>query len=193
MRWIFFLLFSFPIWGVDDVLFDWKKISNSPEGKKLITYLDCEIQKNFQDSQCEGSLEIPAFQKLGIFITFLSKNTVRGCYGAYEHRSDSFIENLQIYVKGAMNEDPRYPAIQKSEWKELGWKLTIAGELIRVQNLDRISMYRRGFYLVTGMQNFVYVPGELKTIDELKKIVKDKKIQEIYYFQAVVLQKKKSG
>lgn len=176
-----------PVWADDSLFSQWKKINNSFHKKELIELLHCHISQNFMQNDCPLEDKFPPFQGLGIFVTFLKKNQVRGCYGAFEHRSISLRENLEIYSKGAMLEDPRYPAIQKSEWPELDWKVTIAASPIRVRTVEEITNKRKGIYLVAESgQNFVFVPGEIKTKEELKAIVRKYKIQEIYSFEAVV-------
>ncbi|MCB1179686.1 MAG: AMMECR1 domain-containing protein [Leptospiraceae bacterium] len=188
---IFFLLLNFSLLSEDYDLNLWKEFKTSKKKSIFLSYINCILDEFSIEKKCENNIpQTPKyFGKLGVFLTFHQRGRVRGCFGSFTHKSENFNESLKEYINGAISEDPRFSPISKNELKQLDWKLTIASSPKRELDPENINLKREGVYLVGEGNNIIYVPGEIKSVNYLKNIIKMKKISEIYKFDTVIFNK----
>ena len=135
----------------------------------------------------------PAFSgRFGIFVTLKKGKIVRGCYGAFDHRSESLKYVLTEYLRGALRSDPRYEPVDISEITDIEIIVTIADRPFPVRDINLLDISRYGV-TVTFDNNaaVVYVPSEIRSIEYLKRSFKGRRVLQITGFRALTIREKK--
>jgi len=115
------------------------------------------------------------FQKpRAVFVTFKSKDGVRGCMGSLQPRQASLQEEIMKQVSLALFHDPRHPRIQRDELAGMQVFITAVGIPSPVRGISEISPGRDGAYLRSGGKEAVVLPGEAKTQRYLLAFLKAK-------------------
>jgi AMMECR1 domain-containing protein len=191
MKYILVFLFTFPIFSETGLRY-WQNLPKNLKSS-LFKYIDCKSIEYLENQECIQkfpNLELDT--DLGLFITFFSKKNkkVRGCFGAFDHQSvhTKFIFNN--YILGALKEDPRYESIQKEEWDDLELILTITEKPRILKNIEEVDLRKFGIVLRNDRnQNFILVPSEIKSLEQIKSIIKKNRITEFEYFKTTILRK----
>lgn len=179
---IFFLIFSI----FSNELENWNR-ENKDKKEILIQYLNCKLKEKLIQEVCIFEKKLPSiYPNLGIFITFLKKGKIRGCFGGFDHKYSLTKKNLDEYLISAIDYDKRFLPIQAEEFSGLKIVLTISEKPIQIDKIDFLKLGKEGLFLKNeNGEEFIFVPEELKQNLNLKKILNEKKISEIYKFNAV--------
>ncbi|MCB1159133.1 MAG: AMMECR1 domain-containing protein [Leptospiraceae bacterium] len=163
---------------------------NSEERKtQLKTWLRCRMESEFYKTSCSDLplKESPEFfGRLGIFITLRRNNRVRGCYGSFFHRHESFEANLLEYLRAALRNDPRYEPLAPSEIPKTEILLTLASMPESISNDSRLDTSLYGLILSDKNGNsLVFVPGELRGRDPFERLKRKFKAYSFQAFRAI--------
>lgn len=169
----------------------WISFSRTDDSVKLITWLKCRMREEFIGGICKSPLfsRYPPFLgRFGLFITLKKGNEVRGCYGAFDHRSDSIELTLIEYLRGALKSDPRYEPVDISEIGEIDVMVTVTERPFPIRDINLLDISRYGI-IVTGENNesTVFVPAEVRSVEYLKSRLKQKSIIQIAAFRAATI------
>ncbi len=175
----------------DDPLREWAAFAGSPESRELAAWMRCVAGGRLRARECTRRLPVavPAyFGRMGLFITLVRKAKVRGCFGAFHHKSDDAELTLREYITGALFSDPRHPPLDESELPDTAIILTIAGELVPVDDINRVDFSRYGLMisLDTG-ERIVLVPSEIRSRDRLDRIIGTGTVVQCAAFRAVTI------
>lgn len=112
---------------------------NQTEGRKLIQLARQSITSAFSHKQPEVPEEIRKLfsPKQGGFVTLTIGNELRGCIGFVEPVFPLY-ETITRAAQAAAFEDPRFPPLQKEEFKLVKIEISVLTlpELIRVENVE---------------------------------------------------------
>ena len=110
---ICYINLTFCLFADSVYLKEWKSFSKTSASKQIIEFIKCNSIQELKGIDCNLPIpNAPSFYgQLGIFITIVNKRKVRGCYGAFNHKSKDLSYVLQEYLKGALKDDPRYPPL----------------------------------------------------------------------------------
>ena len=172
----------------EKLLRQWQRFANSSESTKVLLWLRCQAKEKFSPDKCrELQVPLPAFYgKLGLFVTIQENYRVRGCFGAFFHKTENPYQVLREYLRGALREDLRHTPFDISRLPEAKIVITIATQPHGIRNVDDIVPARQGVILSspTG-QHFIYVPAEIRDTNYIKAIIRKHRIVDIKTFKAV--------
>ncbi len=169
----------------------WISFAGTDDSVELVTWLKCRMREEFIGGICKSPLFSgypPFLGRFGLFITLKKGKKVRGCYGAFDHRSDSIELTLIEYLRGALKSDPRYEPVDISEIGEIDIIVTVTERPFPVRDINLLDISRFGI-IVTGNNNesTVFVPAEVRSIEYLKSRLKQKSIIQIAAFRAATI------
>lgn len=177
--------------GNDADFKEWGRFSNSGDAKKLLSWVRCRMDEILGGSQCLTKLDItvpPYYGQYGLFVTLMKNNKVRGCFGAFSHRSHDFEATLRDYLTGALKRDARYCPIERSEAADTRIIITVAGEQYSVDDIYAIDTSMYGVVITTeNSERIIFVPSEIRSIDFLKRRFSGQEIQQIAVFRAITI------
>lgn len=156
----------------EDPLEAWEPFSRSGEARRLQEWFRCRIRREIAGEPCgiKYDIRVPAFYgRLGLFITLLNGRKVRGCFGAFDHRSDNAEAVLLEYLRGALRDDPRYPPLDASEIADTRVVLTVGGRPFPAGDINLLDISRFGVMIICGGRPLVFVPEEIRSRDFLIK------------------------
>ena len=124
--------------------------------KNEILNVDSKIQDTFQKGEADGSL---LFKRLGCFVTFRTKQSddLRGCVGIIES-TERLYRNVIEYAVYSATKDPRFPAINERELKNLNIEISVMGEVRDLHQLDDIEIGVHGLIVERGMSRGLLLP-----------------------------------
>lgn len=188
---VFQVLIICDVSGNDADFKGWGRFSNSGDAKKLLSWARCLMDEILDGSQCRTRPDIalpPYYGQYGLFVTLMKNNRVRGCFGAFSHRSHDFEATLRDYLAGALKRDTRYRPIERSEAADTRIIITVAGEQYSVDDIYAIDTSRYGVVITTdNSERIIFVPSEIKNIDFLKRRLSGQEIQQIAVFRAITI------
>jgi AmmeMemoRadiSam system protein A len=88
-------------------------------------------------------------QKLGAFVTLTINKELRGCIGYIIGREPLFDTICSAAIHAAVN-DPRFPALTKSELDKTHIEISILSEFVPIKAYDEIIIGKHGLYLDEG-------------------------------------------
>jgi len=126
------------------------------------------ISKPVPPSSSQGSE-----RTIGVFITLVKNNKVRGCYGSLTPQGDSLAAQIQEYVKGAATLDFRHNPVRASELDQIVIILSFIQGIEPVSSIAEIDPKSEGLMVRNGDRAAVLLPGEARTaswqIEEAKR------------------------
>lgn len=173
----------------DSCLDKWHQFSYTPEKAKLTKWIRSTAQNILNKKKSvEPDFVFPATSDCtGLFITFISKGKVRGCFGAFNHTSGSTSEILREYIKGALTLDPRYRPLDKSELDETEIILTVASDPEPVDSINNVDISNFGLFIeCDDSSKTVIVPAEYRTTSRVMKLTGNSQCR-FYKFKAVTV------
>jgi len=133
---------------------------------------------------------IPGFYgSAGLFITFRTGRSTRGCYGAFYHKSPDPEKVLKDYIRGALRRDPRYEPLLITDIDTIEIILTIAAFPEPSAGIAFIDTRCNGVmiqYEDVNMAPLVFVPGELANNGRIEEFTRGRPCQ-LFTFEAVTL------
>lgn len=183
---IFFLVHN--LYSIDSDFQMWIDYSQTKESQNMSNWIRCKLRSEFESTKCNPFLSNhPKFYgKFGIFVTLLKNRKVRGCYGAFSHKSNQLDVVLIEYLQGAIKEDTRFSPIEESELDSIFVVITIADKPFPIRSKD----YKSNFGLLLNSesgQSFVIVPVENYSESAIRSIIKREKIVDEQAFRALTI------
>ncbi|HSV95700.1 MAG TPA: AMMECR1 domain-containing protein [Spirochaetota bacterium] len=175
----------------DDPLREWAGFAKSPESAMLSDWMRCIARERLAARECSRPLSVgvpPYFGRLGFFITLVKGSKVRGCFGAFHHKTEDAELTLREYINGALFLDPRYPPLDLRDLGETRIILTVAGELVPVDDINQVDFSRFGLMISfeTG-EKIVLVPSEIRSRDRLDRMIGSGTVVQCAVFRAVTI------
>jgi hypothetical protein len=187
----------FPLCGIGEMRLiannsyfqQWEKFSGTGGAILLSNWLHCQSKEISGLEKCRMVLvkNIPDFSgKLGVFITITKEKSVRGCYGSFDHKADNSQIILLEYLRGALYNDPRYKPVGIDEMDNIKIILTIAERPFAIRSLETLDLSKYGI-MIQDQENrsWIIVPGEIKSLELLKRKISHIKVIELYAFRAL--------
>lgn len=190
---LFLLLcvFSASGHGQDLQFEEWVRFAGSREAAALKSWVRCVAGELLGEERCRSTLAVRAplfYGRFGIFVTVVNGRRVRGCYGAFDHRSDDFETVLREYVAGALQNDSRHSPLDVGELDDARIVITIADRRFPAGDLQVLDTSRFGVTLTSsGGNTLVYVPAEIRSSSYLESVVKSLRPVQICAFRAVTI------
>lgn len=182
---------AFGVSAPDEYLAAWERFAKTPGAAELRSWMVCVMRDIAAGTACGERLAAavpPFYGRLGVFVTLMRGGRVRGCFGAFHHASDDIETVLRHYLRGALRYDPRYRPLDISETADTRIILTIAGPLAPAASPDDVDISRCGLmFAFDGGETCVFVPAEIKSRDNLKRMIAGKDIQQCAAFEAVTI------
>jgi AMMECR1 domain-containing protein len=176
--------------GQDPMLAQWEEFSRRPDSRELLLWLRCHARAKLAGARCKDRLNVimPAyFGRLGIFITLKKGKKVRGCYGAFSHASADIEKVFLEYLSGALTGDARYEPLDAAEVETADIIVSITSPAYAVADLDSVDLLRYGISVACGEEQArVYVPAELRNMEDLRNFIQGKECQ-ISAFRAITV------
>lgn len=88
-------------------------------------------------------------EKFGAFVTLTINHQLRGCIGYVIGREPLYHTICSAAVHAAIN-DPRFPALKKSELETIHIEISVLSEFIPIKTYDEIIIGTHGLYLDEG-------------------------------------------
>lgn len=175
----------------DEPLYAWSRFARSREAGMLLLWMRDTMRAMVTGKGRREPLRVkapPFYGRLGLFVTLVNRNKVRGCFGAFDHRAEDLEVALSEYLKGALRCDPRYAPLDVSELEDSGIILTVAGPPYPVGDLMEIDLARCGVIIsFDGGGQLVLVPREVRSSEHLKKRIQGRDVEQISAFRTVVI------
>ncbi|HPJ40409.1 MAG TPA: AMMECR1 domain-containing protein [Spirochaetota bacterium] len=157
------LVFAGPGRSQDLQFEEWVRFSESGEGRALTSWVRCVAGELLGEEACRRPMVVrtpPFYGRFGIFVTIVKGRSVRGCYGAFDHRSDDFETVLKEYITGALRNDRRHSPLDVGELDDVRIVITIADRRFPVRDLQSLDISRFGVTLTSaGREHRGICPG----------------------------------
>lgn len=175
----------------DDPLREWAAFTRGTGARELTTWMRCVAIGKLTGAECKRAVPagLPLYHgKLGLFVTFIKGGSVRGCYGAFHHKSDDFSLTLKEYVAGALYADPRHTPPDIEELEDTTIVLTVAAEPVSVDDINRVDFSRYGLMIhFESGERLVLVPSEIRSRDRLDRMLRSGTVAQCAAFRAVTI------
>ena len=129
-----------------DMLFDIarKSIKSMLYDSKRIT---------LDDNQIPEALKRP----LGAFVTLKINGVLRGCIGRFVS-TDPLYDVVRASAVSSAFEDPRFPALTKSEYEKVEIEITVLGPMKKINSISEIKLGKHGIYIKKDMRAGTMLP-----------------------------------
>ena len=96
-------------------------------------------------------------QKMGAFVTLNKRGALRGCIGNLIGSQPLYLTVRDMAIAAAMD-DPRFPALNAPELKDIEIEISALSILEKVDSADKIVLGKHGVVVRKGYQNGVFLP-----------------------------------
>ncbi len=96
-------------------------------------------------------------QKMGSFVTLNKHGDLRGCIGSLAASQPLYLTVRDMAVEAAAD-DPRFPALNEPELKEIEIEISVLSPLEKVASADNIELGKHGVLVRRGLQSGVFLP-----------------------------------
>ncbi len=169
----------------------WGLFAREQGAENMIAWMRCSLGAILAGTRCTrppGFAAPPFYGQFGIFVTVMKNGRVRGCYGAFDHRTDRIEELLRDYLRGALKRDRRYRPLEAFEAADAGIVVTVAGRQVPVDDIDRIDPANDGVAVTfESGEKWVFVPAEIGSVEHLKRRLSGREILQLNVFKAVTI------
>ena len=174
----------------DPMLARWSDFARGRESGEMLRWLRTRARAHLTGEGEREALRITPplfFGRLGVFVTLKNKHGVRGCYGAFSHRTDDIAVLLADYLAGALTRDPRYDPLDISELANTDIILTVTSPPFAVSDVHGLNVKEYGFMLQCGNgETHIFVPAEIRQIAYIERIAARASCQ-VSAFRAVTI------
>lgn len=119
--------------------------------KSIETYL--KTGKKFEVTEADPALK----QEMGAFVTLHEKDQLRGCIGNLVGTEPLYLTVRDMAVEAATG-DPRFPAVELSELKDIEIEISALSPMERVDSADKIQLGVHGVLVKRGFRSGVFLP-----------------------------------
>jgi MEMO1 family protein len=96
-------------------------------------------------------------QKSGAFVTLNQRQELRGCIGNLIGNQPLYLTVRDMAIEAAVN-DPRFPALSLSEFKDVQIEISVLSLLEKVSDAGKIELGKHGVLVRRGNQSGVFLP-----------------------------------
>ena len=93
----------------------------------------------------------------GVFVTLYLNGRLRGCIGRFTS-SASLQATIREMARSAAFQDPRFPALTRSEAPRVEIEVSVLSPLKRIDSIDEFKLGRDGIYMVKGSRSGTFLP-----------------------------------
>lgn len=105
---------------------------------------------------------LPTMQR-ACFVTFFAGKRVIACFGGFQPRTASVMQEVDANIAGALRSDPRARRINRQEAESAGVQITFPVEPVPISDYHQVDPAREGLFVENELHGVVIVPGEAKT------------------------------
>jgi AmmeMemoRadiSam system protein A len=96
-------------------------------------------------------------KEMGAFVTLHEHGQLRGCIGNLMGQEPLYLTVRDMAVEAAVG-DPRFPAVELSEAKELEIEISVLSPMERIDSVDKIELGKHGVLVKRGFRSGVFLP-----------------------------------
>jgi AmmeMemoRadiSam system protein A len=132
---------------------------NQQERKRLLEIARNSIEEYLRIGKKIGLDETnPVLtQELGAFVTLHKRGQLRGCIGNIVGNQPLYLTIKDMAIEAATG-DPRFPAVELSELKDIEIEISVLSALERVDSVEKIQMGKHGVLVKKGLYSGVFLP-----------------------------------
>lgn len=93
----------------------------------------------------------------GAFVTLKIDGVLRGCIGRFVSDKPLYIVVGESAISSAL-EDPRFPALTKSEYEKTDIEITVLGPMRKISDISEIKLGRHGIYIKKDLRAGTMLP-----------------------------------
>jgi len=110
-------------------------------------------------------------KRAGVFVTLKKDGRLRGCIGTYLPTKRCIAEEVIDNAVAAAFFDPRFPPLEKEEFKDTKFEVSILGELERVSSLDELDPQKYGVLVKSADGRSGLLLPDIEGVDSVEKQV----------------------
>jgi AmmeMemoRadiSam system protein A len=143
---------------------------NHPLVSLAIQSVKHQLEKGFP-LPCPSPLPKGMQQQAGTFVTIKKNRLLRGCIGTIQPKYANVAEEVIQNAIKAMSEDPRFPAVEIQELKELTFSVDILTIPEKIKDTASLDVKRYGLIVQNENKKGLLLPNleNIKTIDQQLK------------------------
>lgn len=122
-------------------------LANDMAAKPLLPGPECAESQN----------GLPLSRDLGSFVTLTERGSLRGCIGTIVAHEPLYL-NVWNMARSAAFNDPRFPPLQPSEWREVSMEISVLDQPVRCPDVNQIVIGRDGLILTYQGRSGVFLP-----------------------------------
>lgn len=163
------------------------------ENHPLVSLAIQSVKYHLENGQPLPSNPLPKemHHQAGTFVSIKKKGLLRGCIGTIQPKYSNLAEEVIQNAIKAANEDPRFPAIEKNELKELTFSVDVLTTPEKITDTTSLDVSRYGLIVRSENKKGLLLPDleNIKTIDQQLKVclkkggIKDTENYELYRFE----------
>ena len=93
----------------------------------------------------------------GVFVTLYLNGRLRGCIGRFVS-DESLHATIREMAQSAAFEDPRFPALSRSEAPRVDIEVSVLSPLKKISSIDEFKLGRDGIYMIKGSRHGTFLP-----------------------------------
>lgn len=121
-----------------------------------------------QPLPCPDNLPEKIKVQAGTFVSIKKNGLLRGCIGTVQPKYANLAEEVIQNAIKAANEDPRFPAIEKSELNQLTFSVDVLTTPEKIDDLSSLDVKRYGLIVQSGKRKGLLLP-DLENIKSVKQ------------------------
>lgn len=94
---------------------------------------------------------------LGAFVTLKINGVLRGCIGRFVS-TDPLFDVVRASSLSSAFEDPRFPALTKSEYDKVDIEITVLGPMKKISSINEIKLGKHGIYVKKDFRSGTMLP-----------------------------------
>ncbi len=121
---------------------------------------------------CPNPLPEEMQQQAGVFVSIKKNGLLRGCIGTIQPKYANLAEEVIQNAIKAANEDPRFPAVEIQELKELTFSVDVLTGPEKINDTTSLDVKRYGLIVRSENKKGLLLPDleNIKTIDQQLKV-----------------------
>jgi AmmeMemoRadiSam system protein A len=144
---------------------------NHPLVSLAIHSVKHQLEKG-QALPCPSPLPEDMQRQAGTFVSIKKNGLLRGCIGTLQPKYANLAEEVIQNAIKAANEDPRFPAVERQELKELTFSVDVLTTPEKIKNFTSLDVKRYGLIVRNENKKGLLLPDleNIKTIDQQLKV-----------------------
>lgn len=163
---------------------------NHPLVSLAIRSVKHQLEKG-QPLPCPNPLSEEMQRQAGTFVSIKKNGLLRGCIGTIQPKYANLAEEVIQNAIKAANEDPRFPAVEIQELKDLTFSVDVLTTPEKINDTTSLDVKRYGLIVRSENKKGLLLPNleNIKTIDQQLKVclkkggIKKTDMYELYRFE----------